>query len=134
MEGHAKNCVETYFKRSPAILRSLDALYRYHQFKKEKLETVGELSKVSCQIVFNCLYLARIGRRDILWSVNKLGRAVTKWTGACDKRLASDHQMEQMKKSLTSGKRIIEDTDFVLQSHIIPTKERVCLSSKTMLW
>ena len=35
-----------------------------------------------------CLYLARIARPDILWSVNKLARAVTKWTKACDKRLA----------------------------------------------
>ena len=34
-----------------------------------------------------CLYLARIGRPDILWSVNKLARAITKWTKACDKRL-----------------------------------------------
>ena len=37
----------------------------------------------------NCLeYLARIGGPDILWSVNKLARPVTKWTRACDKRLA----------------------------------------------
>ena len=35
----------------------------------------------------NCLYLARIGRPDILWSLNNLARAVTKWTKACDKRL-----------------------------------------------
>ena len=38
----------------------------------------------------NCsemLYLARIGRPDILWSVNKLARSITKWTKACDKRL-----------------------------------------------
>ena len=35
-----------------------------------------------------CLYLERIGRPDILWSVNKLARSVTMWTGACDKRLA----------------------------------------------
>ena len=34
------------------------------------------------------LYLARIGRPKILWSVNKLARAITKWTKACDKRLA----------------------------------------------
>ena len=34
-----------------------------------------------------CLYLARIGRSDILWSVNKLARSITKWTKACDKRL-----------------------------------------------
>ena len=30
----------------------------------------------------------RIGRPDILWSLNKLARASTKWTRACDKRLA----------------------------------------------
>ena len=31
--------------------------------------------------------MARIGRNDILWSVNKLVRSITKWTKACDKRL-----------------------------------------------
>ena len=30
----------------------------------------------------------RIGRPDIMWPVNKLARSVTKWTHACDKRLA----------------------------------------------
>ena len=49
---------------------------------------VGELSHVCSPLVPKCLYLARIGRLDILWSVNKLARAVTKWTKACDKRLA----------------------------------------------
>ena len=34
-----------------------------------------------------CLHLARSGRLDILWSVNKLARSITKWTKACDKRL-----------------------------------------------
>ena len=59
-----------------------------HHFKEEELKSVGELSKVCSQIVLKCLYMARIGRPDILWSVNKLARAVTKWTKACDKRLA----------------------------------------------
>ena len=59
-----------------------------HQFKEEENESVGELSTVCSQIVLECLYLARIGRPDILWSVNKLARAVTKWTKACGKRLA----------------------------------------------
>ena len=59
-----------------------------HHLKKEELESVGELSKVCCQIDAKCLYLARTGRPDILWSVNKLARAVTKWTRACDRRLA----------------------------------------------
>ena len=38
-------------------------------------------------MVLKCLYLARIGRSDILWSVNELARSITKWTKACDKRL-----------------------------------------------
>ena len=56
-------------------------------FKEEEMKSVGELSQVCSQIVLKCLYLARIGRPDILWSVNKLARSITKWTKACDKRL-----------------------------------------------
>ena len=55
--------------------------------KKKNMKSVGELSQVCSQIVLKCLYLARIGRPDILWSVNKLARSITKWTKACDKRL-----------------------------------------------
>ena len=50
------------------------------------MKSVGELSQVCSQIVLKCLYSARIGRPDILWSVNKLARLITKWTKACDKR------------------------------------------------
>ena len=56
--------------------------------ERNNVETLGELSKVCSQIVLKCLFLARTGRPDILWLVNKLARAVTKWTRACDKRLA----------------------------------------------
>ena len=59
-----------------------------HHLKEEEHESVGELSAVFSHFVMKCLYLARIGRLDIFWSVNKLARAVTKWTRACDKRLA----------------------------------------------
>ena len=59
-----------------------------HQFKEEENESVGELSTVCAQIFVKCLYLTRIERPDILWSVNKHARAVPRWTGACDKRLA----------------------------------------------
>ena len=45
------------------------------------------MSQVCSQIVLKCSYLARIGRPDILWSVNKFARSITKWTKACDKRL-----------------------------------------------
>ena len=49
---------------------------------------MGELSKVCFQIVLTCLHLARIGRPDISWSVNKLARAITNSTKSSDKRLA----------------------------------------------
>ena len=59
-----------------------------HHFKEEEMKSVGEMSQVCSQVVVKCLYLARIGRPDILWSVNKLARSITKWTKACDKRLS----------------------------------------------
>ena len=46
--------------------------------------SVGDLSKLCSQIVLKCLYLARFGRPDMSWSVNKLARAITEWTRACD--------------------------------------------------
>ena len=65
--------------------------YQFHALttitSKKNGKSVGELSKVCSRIVLKCFYLARIGRPDILWSVNKLARSITKWTKACDKRL-----------------------------------------------
>ena len=82
MEGHAKKCVERYCELAN---KTTQQLYKVstpciddHHFKKEELKSVGELSKVCSQIVLECLYLARIGRPDILWSVNKLARTITK--------------------------------------------------------
>ena len=92
MEGHAKKCVEKYVEFAN---KTTEQLYKVatpciddHQFKEEENGSVGELSIVCSQIILKCLYLARIGRPDVLWSVNKLARAVTEWTTACDKRLS----------------------------------------------
>ena len=76
-----KQKVEQFFKLSSPCLDD-------HQFEQEELESVGELSQVCSHIVLTCLYVARIGRPEIPWSVNKLARAITKWTQACDRRLA----------------------------------------------
>ena len=46
------------------------------------------LSTICSQIVLKCLYFARIGRLHLLWFVNKLAGASTKWIKSCDKRLA----------------------------------------------
>ena len=87
LEGHAKKCVERYCELAN---KTTQQLYKVsapcvddHHFKEEETKSVGELSQVCSQIV----YLARIGRPDILWSVNKRARPITKWTKACDKRL-----------------------------------------------
>ena len=92
MEGHAKKCVERYCelanKTTQHLYKVTTPCIDDHQSKEEELGSVGDLSKICSQIVLKCLYLARIGRPDILWSVNKLARAITKWTRACDKRLA----------------------------------------------
>ena len=90
MEGHAKKCVVRYCELSN---KTTQQLYKVstpciddHHFKEE-MESVAELSQVCSQIDLNCLHLARIGRPDILCSVNKFARSITKWTKACDKRL-----------------------------------------------
>ena len=91
MAGHAKKCVERYCELAN---KTTQQLYKVstpciddHHFKEEETKSVGELSHVCSQIVLKCLYLARIGRPDILWSVNKFARSITKWTKACDKRM-----------------------------------------------
>ena len=91
MAGHAKKCVERYCELANKTIQQLynvsTTCIDDHHFKEEGMKSVGELSKVCSQIVLKCLYLARIGRPDVLWSVNKLARSITKWTKACDKRL-----------------------------------------------
>ena len=91
MAGHAKKCVERYCELAN---KTTQQLYKVstpciddHHFIEEEMKSVGELSNTCSQIVLKCLHLARIGRPDILWSVNKLARSITKWTKACDKRL-----------------------------------------------
>ena len=89
MVGHAKKCVEGYCELANKTTQQLYKGYTPyivdHHLKEEELKSVGELSKVCSQSVLKCLYLARIGRPDILRSVNKLARSITKWTKACDK-------------------------------------------------
>ena len=92
MEGDAKKCAERYCELANETTQQLYKVSAPciddHHFKEEELKSLGELSKVCSQSVLKCLYLARIGRPDIPWSVNKLARSITKWTKACDKRLS----------------------------------------------
>ena len=93
-----------------------------HKLKEEEIGSVGELSNV-CSQIFMCLCLARIGRNDVLWSVNKLARAITKWTRAFDKRLARlisyIHHTSEFKQNCHVGNSakqcrlgLFQDSDF----------------------
>ena len=84
MDGHAEKCVERYCELAN---KTTEQLYKFatpclddHHFEEEH-GSVGQVSAVCSQAVLKCLYLARIGRL-FFWSVNKLARAVTKWTKA----------------------------------------------------
>ena len=84
MEGHAQKYVERYCElannKTEQLYKVSSPCLDDHHFKKEELERVGDLSEVCLQMVLKCLYLARIGKPDILWSVNKLARSVTMQT------------------------------------------------------
>ena len=92
IEGHARNWVEPYCelanKKTEQLHKVSSPCLDDHQIKKEELENKSELSQVCFHVVLKCLYLARTGRPDILRSVTKLARSVTKWPQACDRRLA----------------------------------------------
>ena len=91
MESHAKKNVERTCELACELLNNFLKLSTPciddHQFKKEELKSVGELSNACSEIVLECVYLARIGRLEIQKSVNKLARPIIKWTKTCDKRL-----------------------------------------------
>ena len=92
---HGRTCEEMCWKMlrigqqtNWVIALSLYTMPWRSSIQNRKIGTVGESSKVCSQIVLKFLYLARVGRPDILWSVNRLARTVTKRTRPCDKRLA----------------------------------------------
>ena len=90
MEGLAKTCVERYCElahtKTEQLYNVSSLCLDDHHFKKEELESVGELSK-SMLTVLKCLCLVRVRWPDIPWS-DKLARSVTKWTEACARRSA----------------------------------------------
>ena len=88
MEGHAKICVERYCelanKTPQQPYKVTTPCLDDHQFKKKNWGLLDKWQNFVFELFSKCLYLARIGRPDILWPVNKLARTVTNWTNACD--------------------------------------------------
>ena len=56
--------------------------------KRESLNQLENFYRNAHKLFWHVCTWHEFGRRDILWSVNKLARSVTKWTRACDKRLS----------------------------------------------
>ena len=68
-------------------LQSINSMHGWPSFRRRN-EILGRIvTSMLSNFFLKSLYLARIGRPDILWSVKKLARAITKLTQACDKRL-----------------------------------------------
>ena len=114
MEGHREKfferCCESKNERIDQFYKVSTSCHVFRE-QKEELETDEELLEVCSLMVRKCLLLMRIGRPDILWSVNYLARAFTKWCKACEKRLAKVdviHSLrEWIQKVLSRGKHNI---------------------------
>ena len=60
-----------------------------HQFYHLRISTAQEHWYQTCaQIVVTCLYVARFGRPDLLWTVTMLARSVATWNKARGKKFA----------------------------------------------
>ena len=91
MFGHVEQTVDRYCELAK---KSKDSLKKVatpcpddHLIAPEEFTKRGELAPVAARIVLKALYVARIARLDLLWSVNALAREVTRWNAACDRRL-----------------------------------------------
>ena len=82
-------CKEVRGKTS-TIMYTRNARHGWPLFlKTKKMELLEKYPRFAHKVFWNVFFfLARIGRPDILWSMTSLFRAVTKWTGAHDRRLA----------------------------------------------
>ena len=87
MEGFIHQCVDRYCELAkidkstlkPVATPCLDD----HQIDPSEFESPGTLSSEAARILMTTVYCARFLRFDILWTLCKLAREVTKWTKAC---------------------------------------------------
>ena len=91
--------------------------------KKKNRNLLENCHTYALKLFKKCVYLARIGRPDIPWSVNKLARSIIEWTTICDRRLnrliSYIHQNCEYKQCCYVGNtakqcrlRLFQDSDF----------------------
>ena len=82
LENAFEGCCELVKRENGAIVRSFQVLaWMIIRSRRRNLKYAPRLDSNACT-------WHESGRNDILWSVNNLARSVTKWTQACDRRLA----------------------------------------------
>ena len=78
MSGHDEQCVDRYCELAHCTPGSLKKVATPclddSVMTEEDFQAQGRLHDVAARVVLKCLYLARIGRPDLLWSVNILAR------------------------------------------------------------
>ena len=81
MEGRARRCAERECefanKKTQKLYKVSNLSLDDHNFKKEELEPVEDLSDVCSQLVLKCLYLVRIGRPDHGKQTNMLDQSLS---------------------------------------------------------
>ena len=91
MRGHAEQCIQRYLELAKVDQKTLKQVTTPcmddDQFNLEDFITTCQLAPIASKSVLKVVYLARVGRPDLLWTVNDLARNVTKWNVACDRRL-----------------------------------------------
>ena len=84
MFGHVHQTVDKYLELSgkpkeSLKMRAATPCIDDHQIPAEEFDVKGHLSAQAARIVLKALYVARVARYDILWTVNMLAREVTRW-------------------------------------------------------
>ena len=127
IEGHAQKCVVRYCHLTH---KTVDKLHKVptlrlddHQVKPGDLKIVKVFSEICSQIALTCLYLARIGKADLLWTKNCLAISVTQWNRECDSQpgrlISYIHHTSNNRQFCHAGKQatdcklgLFQDADF----------------------
>ena len=118
-----KDIANWQIKKAEQLYKLSSPCFDDHHIKKRNLNQLENCHKYAHKL-FKCLYLARIGRSDILWPVNKLSRSVNKSTQARDRRLARfishTHHTRDYRQRCHEGNAaqhcrssLFQDSDFV---------------------